>query len=79
MFNYTICYGFSDEYFKRTCKALEERIPNIKKGRFCYDVDGAKAQDYEADGNHICVYNDVMTDVVRVEAEYDIELYLTQR
>ena len=27
MYNYTICYNFSTEYFNRACKALESRIP----------------------------------------------------
>lgn len=35
MYNYTICYNFSTEYFNRACKALESRIPNIKK-RTCF-------------------------------------------
>ncbi len=76
MFNYTICYNFSEEYFKRACKALEERIPNIKKGRSSWDVDNSRTQEYIADGNHIFVYNDSPADVVCIKSEKDIESFL---
>lgn len=76
MFNYTICYNFSNEYFERACKALEERIPNIKKGRSSHDIDDSRIQEYVADGNHITVYTDYPTDVVFIKSEKDIEEYL---
>lgn len=81
MYNYTICYNFSEEYFKRACKALEERIPNIKKGRSSHDVDGSKTQEYVDDSNHnhITVYNDYPTDVVCIKSEKDIEKYLIKK
>ena len=69
MFSYTICFNFSTEYFFLACKALEKRIPNIKKGRSYHDVDDSRMQDYVADGNHITVYNDYQTDVVYIESE----------
>ena len=74
----TICYNFSTEYFNRACKALESRIPNIKKGRASHDVDDSRTQEYVADDNHITVYNDYPTDVVCIKSEKDIEKYLTQ-
>lgn len=79
MFIYTICYNFSYEYFKRACKAIEERIPNIKKGRASHDVDDSRTQEYLADGNHITVYNDYPTDVVCIKSDKDIEQYLIQQ
>ncbi len=79
MFNYTICYSFNEAYFRRACKALEERIPNIKKGRSLHDVDDSRIQEYTADGNRIIVYNDYPTDVVCIKSEKDIESYLTKR
>lgn len=78
MYNYTICYNFSTEYFNRACKALESRIPNIKIGRASHDVDDSRTQEYVADDNHITVYNDYPTDVVCIKSEKDIEKYLTQ-
>ena len=79
MYNYTICYNFSNEYFKRACRVLEERIPNIKKGRASHDVDDSRTQEYMADGNRIVVFNDYPTDVVCIKSEKDIEAYLIQK
>ena len=76
MFSYTICYNFNTECFFRTCKALEKRIPNIKKICSYHDVDDSRMQAYVADGNHITVYNDYPTDVVCIKSEQDIEQYL---
>ena len=78
MYNYTICYNFSTEYFNRACKAHESRIPNIKKGRATHDHEESRTQDYVTDANHITEKNDYPTDVVCIKSEKDIEKYLTQ-
>ena len=76
MFSYTICDSFSERIFFSTCRVLETRIPNIKKGLSLHDVDDSRVQLYTCDKGEIKVVNDYPTDAVYIDSEIDLSPYI---
>lgn len=75
MFEYNICNQADRNIFVKQCKALERRIPGIKKGDILKDVDGSEMQIYSLNGKKITVYNSIYIDAVFVKSETELEQY----
>lgn len=76
MFSYTICDSFCERIFFSTCRALETRIPNIRKGLSLHDVDDSRVQLYTCGKREIKVVNDYPTDAVYIDSEIDLSPYI---
>lgn len=75
MYSYTICNVPDKELFKKQCKALENNIPNIKKGKFLEDVDGSEVQIYFLNNKKITVNNSYYVGSLTVKSECDLLPY----
>jgi hypothetical protein len=75
MIKYCICNQVDDEIFKKQCKALEDRIPTLKKDDLLLDVDGSETQIYKLNDEKVLVHNSYYLDEVYVESEVDLTKY----
>lgn len=75
MFEYNICDQADEEIFIKQCNALENRIPNIKKGDLLTDVDESKIQKYLLNDKQILVYNDNCIGSVYIKSEINLVPY----
>lgn len=76
MYCYTVCAAYSEEYFFKACKALEERVPGITRGAPLYSMEDDRTREYSLNGNKIAVYNDNGTKGVYIESEVNLDDYL---
>lgn len=75
MFEYNICDQADEEIFTKQCTALENKIPNLIKGKLIVDVDESKIQEYLLGGKKIKVVNSYYTNGIYVKSEIDLILY----
>lgn len=78
MFEYSICTVPDNEVFARQCKAIEKRIPGIKKAELFVDVDGSKTQTYIKDGKHINIHNSNYIGAVYINSEIELTQFFTK-
>lgn len=77
MYDYTICSEADEEVFKRQCRALEKRIPNLEKTKLLVDVDSSKTQIYIKDGKQIAVHNSYYIGAIYIKSEIDLDQFFT--
>lgn len=75
MFHYNICTVADEAIFHKQCKAIEEHVPKIAKGKLLNDVDGSLTQLYFSGGKQISVHNSNYIDSVYVDSEIELKQY----
>ncbi len=75
MYEYNICNVPDKDIFKRQCAALENNIPNLKKGDLLHDVDDSQTQIYHKDGKKITVHNSYYIGALYISSEIRLEPY----
>ncbi|RDY22874.1 hypothetical protein CHF27_011180 [Romboutsia maritimum] len=75
MYEYSICNQADEEIFKKQCKALEDKIPNLEKCNLLTDVDESKLQKYILNGNEINVYNSYYINEVYIKSQIELTQY----
>lgn len=86
-YDYTIYPENSPRIFKELCYELEQKIPEIKRGRLLIDVDGSTIQlFYVVDRfgtKEISVFDDYDVGAVFIKSQYDLDdfvkSFLTRR
>ena len=63
--------------FKKQCRAIEEKVPMLKKKPLLIDVDGTSIQEYTHPMGKICVKNDQQVDALYVQSDFDLRQYFS--
>lgn len=79
MFHYSICNTADEIIFRKQCKAIEEHVPNITKGKLLNDVDGSLTQLYSVAGKQILVHNSNYIDSVYVDSDIELKQYFASK
>lgn len=75
MYEYNICNQADEEIFKKQCKVLEDKIPNLEKHELLMDVDGSKIQGYTLDDKEIKIYNSYYIGEVFIKSQIELTQY----
>lgn len=73
-YEYLICNEYNETVFNKLCEALEESIPNLRKGELLVDIDDSMIQIYYLGLNELTVYNSCdYYDEVYIKSEFDLD------
>lgn len=78
MFEYNICNQADTELFYRQCRALEGKLPGLRRADFLEDVDGTVVQKYIHNLGRITVKNDFQIGALYVISDFDLLPYFTK-
>lgn len=78
MFEYNVCNQADEDLFYKQCTAIEKAVPSLRKESLLEDVDGTLVQKYRSPSGWVTVRNDVQTDALYVQSEFDLLPYFSR-